>query len=114
MLKMLFDRYKYIALAVLFVVYSVGVWNVSSRLTDNGYLRTALNRSEEIIALKVKNDELIAKLSGEFQAGLSTLREDQRLHQEALVEALKDPRYTQCTTTDSVHDLYRKRVNKGK
>lgn len=114
MLKILFDRYKYIALAVVFVVYSVGVWNVSSRLTDNGYLRTALNRSEEIIELKVKNDELVASLSGQFQAGLEAMRKEQQLHQEALIEALKDPRYTQCTTTDSVRDLYRQRLSKSK
>lgn len=110
MLKMLFDKYKYVALAVLFVVYSVGVWDVSSRLTDNGYLRTALNRSEEIIQIKEANDTLVKKISGEFQTSLNALVEDNRKSQEALVEALKDPVYTQCRTTDSVQQLYKRKL----
>lgn len=111
MLKILFDRYKYVALAVLFVVYSVGVWNVSSKVTDNAYLRTALNRSEEIIRIKTENDDLVRKVTKEFHDELKALGASQELHQKAIEDALKDPRYTQCTTTDSVRELYKRKLN---
>lgn len=113
MLKIFFDKYKYVVLAILFVVYSVGVWNVSGKVADNSHLRMQLRHSEEIIKIKSENEELLQKVSAEFQTSLTTLHEAQQQHYKAIEDALKDPRYTQCTTTDSVRDLYKRKL-KGK
>ena len=112
MLKTLFNEYKYVALAALFLAYSIGVWNVSGKVTDNSNLRTALRHSEEIIKIKTENEKLVEKLSGELQQELKDLKEAQQKHQKAIEDALTDPRYSQCTTTASVRELYKRKLQR--
>lgn len=114
MLKIFFDKYKWIAVAIAFLVYSIGLWHVSSEVQDAGYNRERLHRAEEIIDIKAKNDELLAQVSKGFQESLATIKTEHEQHQKDMNEALKDARYTSCTVSDSVRDLYRKRINKAK
>lgn len=110
MMSVLFAKYKYIALGILFLVYSIGVWRVSGEVVDAGYNRERLHRAEEIIAIKAENDLLLAKVSQAFQQGLTTLQKQQEQHNKEMEDALKDKRYTECAVTDSVRDLYKRKL----
>jgi polyhydroxyalkanoate synthesis regulator phasin len=109
MLKTLFDRYKYVLVAILFVAYSVFVWNVSSTNTEAKWVAKALDA-------EVANGKLIATISTKLEDALSKqakLNKDGT--KELLDELAKDPRYKSCTTTDGVrNNLKRKLDNQPK
>jgi hypothetical protein len=111
MLKTLFNQYKWYALALLFLAYSVGVWNVSSKVHDTEVARDRLRAVEQIIEIKQKNEETLDAIRKDFQSSMKKQAEQSTKHYKELSDAIaKDKRYTDCTVTDGVRDIYERKL----
>lgn len=103
--------YKWYAVAIAFLVYSVGVWNISERVAENDFNRERLRHAEEIIRIKQENDQLASQLSGQLQTALEQLDNSSKKHQKDLLDALaQDKRFSMCRVTDSVRELYKRKL----
>lgn len=111
MLKTLFAEYKWIAFGIILLAYSIGVWNVSSKVHDVEVARDRLRQAERIIEIQNQNEELLASIRDELRATEARLKEQAKKDQKALIDELaKDPRYRTCTVTDGVRDLYKRKL----
>lgn len=111
MLQTLFNEYKWTALGVLLLAYSIGVWHVSSGYTDNAYNKERLRHSEEIIRIKVENEEALTKLTEEWATLRGELEQSAKKSQKELLDELaKDNRYSICRVTDGVRDVYKRKL----
>lgn len=111
MLKTWFSKHKWILVAALLLAYSVFVWDVSSKVTDNAYSRERLRHSEQIITMQVENDKLLGDIRSELQASEERLKKQgQQDRKDLLDELAKDDRYRTCTVTPGVRDLYKRKL----
>ena len=105
MLKILFDRYKYAALAIVFVVYSCFLWNVSSQRATASFV-------EKQLKVEVANAKLVQDISLNLE---KALQQQAKLGKEATTELLnelaKDPRYKSCTTTVGVRSALQRKLD---
>ena len=110
MLKIL-SSYKWYAIALLFLAYSVGVWNVSSKVHDTEVARDRLRQAEKIIEIQNQNEELLTAITDQLRATEARLKEQAKKDQKDLLDELaKDPRYRTCTVTDGVRDIYKRKL----
>ncbi len=63
MILSILNQYKWYAVAVAFLVYSVGVWNVSAGLERADFTKQELQRTELILKNTVSNQELDTAIS---------------------------------------------------
>lgn len=110
MLKILFDRYKWYVAAVLFLVYSVGVWNVSGEVKESSYNLERLHAAEEIIRVQQENEKITAEITINLNNKLAEQAAAATKHQKEVLYAIKDSRYTTCVNTDRVRDLYKRKL----
>lgn len=105
MLSLLFDRYKYVALAIVFIVYSVFLWNVSSQRATASFV-------EKQLANQVANAKLAEDLSTKLDKTLSALTDNSKAQTKELLDELaKDPRYKLCLTTDGVRNAIQRKLD---
>lgn len=113
MLKTWFNQYKWYVVAILFLTYSVGVWNVSGRIKDTVHLRDQVRQQEKFIEIQANNEKLREEISKLLQQNLEAnskaFRDTQK---ELLDEILLDPRYKSCTTTDRVRNALQRQLNR--
>lgn len=105
MLKILFDRYKYVAAALAFVVYSMFLWNVSSDRATAGFVAKQL---ETQVANAKLAEDLTTRLEGALKKLSSTSKAQTK---ELLDELAKDPRYKLCLTTDGVRNAIKRKLD---
>ena len=111
MLKTFFNEWKWVLIAALVLAYSISVWNVSSGYADNAYNKERLRHSEEIIRIKVENEEALTKLNTEFATLKEELEQSAKKSQKELLDELaKDNRYSICRVTDGVRDVYKRKL----
>lgn len=111
MLKTWFSEYKWILILVLLAAYSVFVWNVSHKVHDTEVARDRLRQAEQIIQIKEENDRKIAEISATMNKGLKDVAAQSTKHYKELSDAIaKDPRYSSCTVTDGVRDVYERKL----
>lgn len=107
----MFSEYKWYAIAIAFVVYSFGVWHVSGQVSENEFNKERLAAANEIIRIKTFNDNLAGSITTSLQTGLAKINADSKKNQKDLLnEMSKDSRYSTCLVTDSVHDLYKRKL----
>lgn len=112
MLKTWFSTYKWAALAVAFLIYSISVWNISGTVTSAVYLRDQVKQQEQFIVLQANNDKLKNDISKMLQETLKKTQEDNRLITEDIIrEVLKDPVYKSCLVTDGVRGALKQKLH---
>jgi hypothetical protein len=108
--------YKNGIFCVLLALSYLGVWHVSSRYTESGYLKEkqeltakALDTTNQRLALaKMIGDELYKKLADRKPV-------QQIIRQETIHEIQKEPVYTDCRTTPTGVQLIERAIdNYGK
>lgn len=108
----LFNRYKWYVLAVGFLVYSVGVWNVSAGIQNAGFTKKELDRTEKILETTISNQQLADAVSKAVQEALAEYNKTAKEQtKELLNEINKDPRYQSCRTSDSVRDNLQRKLD---
>lgn len=111
MLKTWFSTYKWYAVAVLFLVYSVGVWNVSADVRENEYNKEKLELSNQIVKLQEENLRLNTEVSTALRVALAKQSTIQSKDIKDLKDALsKSTVYMSCRNTDSVQQLYKRKL----
>lgn len=106
------NKWKWYIVAVLFLVYSVGLWDVRGRVADNSHLRTQIRQQEKFIAMQADNDKLrddIAKIVAEASEKQRKANAD--ANKELLNEILKDPVYQSCRVTDGVRNAIKRKLD---
>lgn len=111
MLKIWFNQFKWYAVAILFLVYSVGVWNVSADVRENEFNAEKLRLANQVIKLQEDNLKLNGELSGALTAALAKQQAQQAQYMKDLTNALsKSTVYVSCRNTDSVRELYKRKL----
>lgn len=98
------NKWKWYALAFLFLVYSVGVWNVSGTYATSTLVQQELTRTQNNEKIRVE----VAKI---VQEGLDAYKTTARKSTEDIInEVLKDPVYKSCRVTDGVRDAIKRKL----
>lgn len=105
------SQYKWYAIAILFLVYSIGVWNVSADIRENEYNAEKLRLANQIILIQEENRKLNDSLSTSLTAAFTKQQVLQTQHIKDLTNALsKSTVYVSCRNTDSVRELYKRKL----
>lgn len=111
MLKIWFNQYKYYALAIAFLVYSIGVWNVSSGYASNDFNKERLRNAEEIIKIKTENEELLVDITKRFQDQMSEQRKaNSQINKDTIDAITTNPIYQSCVNDKRVLDNYKRKL----
>ena len=100
----LFSQFKYYALALVFVVYSFGVWHVSSGYANNEFNKERLAAANEVIRIKDENAALATKLSSDVTAALAEYKKGQNAIKPSA------PVYNDCLVDGSVRNEYKRKL----
>lgn len=112
MLKTLFDKYKWVAVAFIFLAYSVGVWNISTGYHANEYTKEKLALTQDVLKVTRENSELSQQLAKSLQETLEARREaSTKTTKELIDEIAKDPRFKSCRTTDGVRSALQRKLD---
>ncbi len=106
------SEWKYYLAAAGFLAYSVLVWDVSGRISDNTHLRDQIKQQDKFIQIQADNDKLrddIAKIVAE--ASIKQRQENTAANKELLNEILKDPVYKSCRVTDGVRSAIKRKLD---
>lgn len=104
------STWKYALLAGLALVWSVCVWHVAVGYTSNSFTEQKLQQAQELIHMQNYNDQLADRVATQLQAALNAADKQRDLDKKDLLDALKDSRYADCTNTDSVRNLYQRKL----
>lgn len=112
----IFLKWRWVLAGALLVVYSVGVWEVSSRMQAYACLQAQQAVLQQQLESQDRNEQLKSAVSASIQKSLqdqATLNRKQT--HEIIQEVLKDPVYKSCRVTDGVREsIQRKRDNQPK
>lgn len=106
------NKWKWLFLSVAFLTYSVLVWDISGRISDNTHLRDQVKQQERFIEIQADNNKLrddIAKMLAEAAAKQRQVNAD--ANKELLNEILKDPVYQSCRVTDGVRNAIKRKLD---
>lgn len=112
MLKTWFNQYKWIAIAIAFLIYSVSVWNVSSGYHATQYTKEKLALTEETLKITKENATLSGQLAKSLQETLDARKDTStQTTKELIDEIAKDPRFKSCRTTDGVRSALQRKLD---
>lgn len=107
-----FNSYKYVALAILFLIVAAGTWNISASVKANEFNAERIRLLNATIEAQKFNKELESRITKTLLEGLAVEREAiQKANKAALNEILTDPRYKSCTVTPGVRNAYRDAIS---
>ena len=109
---LLLSKWKWYIVGTLFMIVAASSWTVSGKLSDVSHLRKQLQQSEQLIAEKVRNDELQSQL-------IAALNEKNTLQKTIVQEAWKDilnevatnPVYKSCAHPDRVRNAIQRKLD---
>lgn len=104
----LYQSYKWVVLAALFVVVAAFTWDISSKVKANEFNAERVRLLNATIEAQKFNKDLENRLTKSLLEGLAVERAAiQAANKAALNEILTDPRYKSCTVTPGVRSAYR-------
>lgn len=99
------SKWKWYIIGFLFVIYSAGIWHVSSTYATASMVKAELERIQS-------NNQLATDISKKLDNDKAEYTKAARqATKEMLDELLKDPRYKSCRTTDSVRDAIQRKLD---
>lgn len=105
-----FNTYKYYALALFAALWSFGIWHVSATYTSASYEHKETLEAQATLKVVNANDRLADALSAKVAADSVTRAAQAAADKTELLNALKDSHYTSCTNTDSVRNIYKRKL----
>lgn len=112
MLNLLLLKYKWAIYAVLFTVYTVGVWHVSAVYVQSKYVQKELDTTQAVISTTNKNTitkNEISKTLGETIAKVN--KQNITTNRNIQNEINKDPVYRDCKSTPSIMHEYQNKLD---
>lgn len=112
MLKTLFAEYKWVALGIAFLVYSVSVWNISTGYNNTKHVTEKLALTQETLRVTKANSELSGRLAQALTEQLAALETNNKaMTKELIDEIAQDPRFKSCRTTDGVRSALQRKLD---
>jgi len=112
MFTTLLSNWKWYAASILLVLWSVGIWSVSSRITENSYLQLQLKQANSFIIANKQNEQLREDITKTLQEALAKSRQDSSQTLKDIYDGLaKDERYKSCHITDSVRSALQRQLD---
>lgn len=100
--------YKYGAIVIALVIWSVGLWNVASGYSENKFNQERVAILNKQIDDRKHDDSLKAEIGRVLEEGLRLSQSQiSAATQQAVNEIRKDPVYQSCRITDGVRKSYR-------
>lgn len=113
-IKLLFVKYKWMVLAVLFLLVAAFSWDISNKVSANEYMAERLRLLNTTIEAYKENDTLKTRIDKTLQEALASNRiEIAKATREAVNEVLNDPVYKSCLVTDRVRESYKAALRAG-
>lgn len=92
--------YKDFLYAGIIIVYSLGVWHVSSNYTASEYRKEKLELQQKAIETTKQRQELADQIGVKIDTSISAMHITQTtINREVIHEITKEPVYTNCITT---------------
>lgn len=111
-IKSLFQEYKWVALASIFLAIAACSWNISGKVSANEYMAERLRLLNATIQAYKDNDDLKNRIDKTLQEALAQDRiEIQKATREAVNEVLTDPVYKSCLVTNGVRESYKAAIS---
>lgn len=101
----LLSKWKWDIVAILFLVYSVGVWHVSGTYATATLVKAELERTQENNTLA----KTIVKKLDDTQADYD--KKARQATKDIVNELLKDPIYKSCRVTDGVRNAIQRKLD---
>lgn len=100
----MFAQFKLYGLIAAIVVWTGGVWYVTSSLKEAGYNKERLAHAEEVIRINAVNSKLATDLTQQITKALADYKKD--------THAIKPtaPVYNDCLVDDSVRNQYKRKL----
>lgn len=103
----LWAEYKWVVLAVLFLIVAAVSWDISNKVAANEFNAERIRLLQQTIEVQKQNEQLERKITTAMFSALETARlEIQKSNKAAIDEVLKNPIYRTCTITDGVRNAY--------
>lgn len=101
--------------AGVLLVYSFGIWHVSSKYTSSGYLKEKAELIQKAAETKQQRQELADQIGAKLEETVGKIHITQKnITQEVIHEITKEPVYTDCRTTpDGVRLIEQSIDNQG-
>jgi HAMP domain-containing protein len=107
MFKAYWAQYKFVALALAFLVVAALSWNISSSVSENEFNTERIGLLTATIEAQKFNDTLKSDITKSLLEALAASREEmKKANKEALNEIFTNPSYRTCTITPGVRDAY--------
>ncbi len=95
--------YKYKILLVLGVLYSIALWHVSYKYHASGWEADKAKIAQQALQAEQDNNKANTVALQALEKKLSTIRSTQTtIQQKVIRETVKEPVYTECTTTPNI------------
>ena len=107
--------YKYQIMAVLFLIYSMGVWHVAKTYTQSSYKDEKIALQQQVMETTEQRAQLSADIGKQVEAAVGKMKiTQQTINQKVIHEITKERVYTECVTTpDGVRLIEDTIGNKG-
>lgn len=97
------SSYKWLAVLILGLGYSVAVWHVSHKYHATAWEKEKATTAQNELKAERENGKLVLEAVAQLDGKISKLRTTQTTIQQRVIrETIKEPVYTQCVTTDGV------------
>lgn len=112
MLKIWFNRYKLYVYAALFVIYSLGLWNIAATHTEAKYIQKQLDMEKALNASNAKNQDIKDSIAKGVAEALAKWRPaNEQSNRKIENEITKDPVYRDCKSSPSVMREYQDKLD---
>lgn len=108
----MFETYRNYILTGVFVIWSWGVWDISSKVTEHEYQQEKLAVAEEILEQQRYNNTLKDSISKDLQEYLATLRPQvTTINKEMQREVSTNTVYAECKSTPDIVREYERKLD---
>lgn len=98
--------------ASLLVIWSIGIWHISSQVTENKYQQEKLAVAEEVLEQQRFNTTLKDSISKDLQEYLSTLQPKiTTINKEIQHEISTNTVYAECKSTPDIVREYERKLD---
>lgn len=103
--------FKYGAIAVALIIWSVGLWNVAAGYSENKFNQERVAILNKQIDDRKHDDSLKTEIGKALEESLSrSQKQISESTKQAVNEIRKDPVYQSCRITDSVRKSYKSAI----
>lgn len=108
------NQYKYWIAAAAFLLYSWFLWNTSSTVTENSFLKEKAALQQAVIDEKDRKQNIADDVGKRVDASLRVYQQNNLKQQKELLnEMAKEPKYNECINTPAVVQYFDDKVRRA-